>query len=116
MKPSMGQAPSKGAGREKDEKAPACGYFASVRALPGYRLEVVMQTGAVIRFDFSSRMDTPPFSRLHGEEAFAGVTTDGMHLAFLKAEGAPVLISAREFMDLVLLGGEKVPYIDPERP
>jgi len=34
-----------------------CGYFKCVQALEDYRLIVTMETGAVIHFDFSSRLE-----------------------------------------------------------
>lgn len=93
----------------KTEETPATiapkeeGYFKSVRALPGHRLEVVMGTGTTIHFDFHSRLDTARFGRLSDPELFQSVRTDGSYLIFEKAGKMPVKITASEFMDLVLI-------------
>lgn len=79
------------------------GYFKSVRALPDYRLEVIMETDTVIHFDFSSRLDTSRFGRLRGDDLFKSVRTDGNYLIFEKAGKMSVKITATEFMDLVLI-------------
>ena len=87
------------------------GYFKGVKALSGYRLEVVMETGSVIRFDFHSRLKTARFGRLKDVELFTSVRTDGSSLIFEKAGKIPVNISAQEFMDLVMIDRTKIgPY------
>lgn len=78
-------------------------YFKSVRALPGYKLEVAMETGTTLNFDFRSRLNTARFGRLSDEELFRNVRTDGAYLIFEKAGKVPVKITASEFMDLVLV-------------
>ncbi len=91
--------------RGTDDSAPARGrYFASVRALPGYRLEVVMQTGALIHCPFGPYLSIARLNKLRDEDWFASASTDGIHLIFCKAGEAPVVISAQEFLDLVLIG------------
>lgn len=79
------------------------GYFRSVRALPGYLLEVSMETGSFIRFSFCGRLNTARFGTLRDEELFRSVQTDGNYLIFQKAGKMPVKITASEFMDLVLI-------------
>ncbi len=83
------------------------GYFKSVRALPGYQLEVSMETGTTIHFDFSSRLNTARFGMLRDEELFRSVRTDGNYLIFEKAGKMPVKITASDFMDLVLIDRRK---------
>ena len=83
------------------------GYFKSVLALPDYRLEVMMQTGTTIHFDFCSRLNTARFGMLRDEEMFMGVRTDGNYLIFEKTGKMPVKITASEFMDLVLIDRRK---------
>lgn len=78
------------------------GYFKNVIAYPDYRLEVAMETGTTIQFDFSTRLDTARFGGLRDEELFRNVRTDGNYLIFEKAGRMPVKITASEFMDLVL--------------
>ena len=78
-------------------------YFRSVRALPDFQLEVIMETGSAIRFDFSGRLDTARFGMLRDEEMFRSVYTDGDYLIFSRAGRMPVKISASEFMDLILI-------------
>ncbi|MFT3985436.1 MAG: DUF2442 domain-containing protein [Lachnospiraceae bacterium] len=78
------------------------GYFKNVIAYPHYRLEVAMETGTTIQFDFSTRLDTARFGGLRDEELFRNVRTDGNYLIFEKAGRMPVKITASEFMDLVL--------------
>ena len=79
------------------------GYFKAVRALPDFLLEVTMETGTTIHFDFRSRLNTARFGRLRDEELFRSVRTDGDYLIFTKAGKMPVKITASEFMDLVLI-------------
>lgn len=86
---------------DKDEMS-GDGYFKSVTACPGYRLDVTMGTGTAIQFDFSTRLDTARFGGLRDEELFRNVRTDGNYLIFEKAGRMPVKITASEFMDLVL--------------
>lgn len=79
------------------------GYFKRVRALPNYRLEVVMETGTTIHFDFGSRLNTARFGRLSDEEFFRSVRSNGDYLVFERAGKIPLKITASEFMDLVLI-------------
>ena len=83
------------------------GYFKSVKALPDYQLDVTMETGTTIHFDFRSRLNTIRFGMLRDEEVFKSVTTDGTYLIFNKAGRMPVKITASEFMDLVLIDRRK---------
>ena len=78
-------------------------FIQSVRTLPGYCLEVVMQTGAVIRFNFGPRLYTAKFSALQEDEVFRSVRTDGDYLLFRRGKVDCVRITAKEFMDLVML-------------
>ncbi len=79
------------------------GYFKSVKVLPEYKLEVEMVTGSNILFDFCSRLNTVRFGKLRDEEMFTNAHTDGLHLIFSKKGKVPVKITAKEFMDLVLV-------------
>ncbi len=79
------------------------GYFRSVRALPEYQLEVVMETDSIIHFDFRGRLNTVRFGILRDEELFQSIQTDGNYLIFYKVGRMPVKITACEFMDLVLI-------------
>ncbi len=83
------------------------GYFKSVRPLPDYQLEVIMETGTNIRFDFRTRLNTARFGMLKDEELFQSVRTDGDYLIFQKTGRMPVKITASEFMDLVLIDRTK---------
>lgn len=83
------------------------GYFRSVLALPSYQLEVNMETGTTIHFDFRSRLNTARFGMLRDEELFQSVRTDGNYLIFSNAGMMPVKITASEFMDLVLIDRTK---------
>ena len=83
------------------------GYFRSVQALPGRRLEVTMETGSVIRFDFCGRLNTARFGMLSDEELFQSVYTDGDYLIFHRVGMMPVRITAAEFMDMVLIDRSK---------
>jgi two-component system chemotaxis response regulator CheY len=88
--------------RQADE-----GCFKSVSALPDYQLEVTMETGSVIRFDFRSRLNGTRFGMLRDQDFFRSVWTDGNHIIFDKAGSMPVKITASEFMDLVLIDRRK---------
>lgn len=79
------------------------GYFKQVQAMPEYQLEVTMETGTTICFDFRSRLNTTRFGKLWDEEMFRSVYTDGNYLIFEKVGSMPVKITASEFMDLVLI-------------
>jgi len=83
------------------------GYFKSVKALPDYQLEVTMETGTTIHFDFRSRLNTIRFGMLRDEDVFKSVKTDGTYIIFNKAGRMPVKITASEFMDLVLIDRRK---------
>lgn len=83
------------------------GYFKKVIANPGYHLEVSMETGTTIQFDFSTRLNTARFGELRDEELFRSVRTDGNYLIFEKVGKMPVKITASEFMDLVLTDRRK---------
>ena len=78
-------------------------YFKSVKACPNYVLEVEMGTHAQIVFDFKTRLDTARFGCLKDETLFMSVSTDGSYLIFEKSNQAPFKITAKEFMDLVLV-------------
>jgi two-component system chemotaxis response regulator CheY len=89
-------------------------YFRSVKALPDYHLEVKMVTGSSILFDFRSRLNTVRFGKLRDEEMFTSVHTDGIHLIFSKKGLVPVKITAKEFMDLVLVDRTCPTHLNPE--
>ncbi len=74
-----------------------------MRALPDYQLEVTMETGSTIHFDFRSRLDSARFGILRDESLFRSVRTDGNYLIFDKPGRMPVKIAASEFMDIVLV-------------
>lgn len=80
------------------------GYIRSVKALPGYKLEVEMGTNTRIEFDFVSRLNTMRFGALKDEKLFATASTDGSFITFGTDDVAKkVRISAIDFMDLVLV-------------
>ena len=79
------------------------GYFRSVKALPEFRLDIEMTTGAHIEFGFASRLNTMRFGVLKDEKLFATAFTDGEFLLFGKDGPAKVSISAADFMDLLLV-------------
>lgn len=79
------------------------GYIRSVKALPGYKLEVEMTTDTHIEFDFASRLETIRFGALKDENLFATASTDGNFITFGTNDTAKVKISAIDFMDLVLV-------------
>ena len=82
---------------------PGPGYFKTVAALPDYCLKVRMRTGTTIHFDFRTRLNTARFGTLMDEELFQSVYTDGNYLIFSKTGKMTVRITAKEFMDLVLI-------------
>lgn len=53
------------------------GYFKSVHALPDYQLEVIMETGTKIHFDFRPRLDTARFGKLKDNEQFGSAVPTG---------------------------------------
>lgn len=88
-----------------------CGYFKCVQALEDYRLIVTMETGAVIHFDFSSRLNTARFGKLRDKELFASASTDGIALLFGKPGVVPVTITAQEFLDLILIDRTRIKQV-----
>lgn len=78
-------------------------YFKKVQAQPNFVLEVVMGTNAHIVFDFKTRLETARFGSLKDEALFKSVYTDGNSLIFKHTSHLQVKISAKEFMDLVLV-------------
>jgi len=79
------------------------GYIRSVKALPGYKLEVEMTTDTRIEFDFASRLNTIRFGALKDEKLFVTASTDGNFITFGTNDAVKVRISAIDFMDLVLV-------------
>lgn len=79
------------------------GFFKGVKALSGYKLEVEMGTNTQIFFDFNTRLVTARFGALSEESVFKSVYTDGSYLFFEKDNCVVVKITAKEFMDLVLV-------------
>ena len=80
------------------------GYFRNVKPLPGHRLEVDLETGSRVVFDFTSRLGTIRFGLLKYDEIFNTAAIDGDAILFRK-EGTSddIRISASEFMDMVLV-------------
>lgn len=78
-------------------------FFESVRALPDYRLEVEMGTGSCIVFDFNTRLSTLRFGALKEINLFNSVYTDGSYLVFETPDYRGIRITAKEFMDMVLV-------------
>ena len=78
-------------------------FFRSVTALPDYILEVLMGTGALVRFDFRTHLHTARFSPLRDLTLFQSANTDGNCLFFDTGGLSAVKITASEFMDLVLV-------------
>ena len=78
-------------------------YIKSVRALPDYQLEVVMETGAVVNLDFHTRLRSVRFGALEDEMLFRSVRTDGNYLLFSDGNRDRVQIGAKELMDIVLV-------------
>ena len=78
-------------------------FFRSVIALPDYMLEVLMGTGALIRFDFRTHLHTVRFSPLRDPTLFLSAHTNGSCLFFDAGGLSAVKITASEFMDLVLV-------------
>ena len=93
--------------KENKEQRKGDRYFRSVQALRDYQLEITMETGTTIHFDFRSRLNTARFGGLRDKELFRNVLTDGQYLIFEKAGRMPVKITASEFMDLVLIDRRK---------
>jgi two-component system chemotaxis response regulator CheY len=83
------------------------GYFKTVNPADGYKINVVMETGTIIHFDFKPRLNTARFGELKDEQLFKSVYTDGRFLIFEKEGKMPIKISASEFMDLVLIDRRK---------
>ncbi|MDR2780343.1 MAG: hypothetical protein LBB28_04380 [Synergistaceae bacterium] len=89
------------------------GFFKSVKALSGCRLEIEMQTDTRILFDFNSRIGTVRFNALRDDELFSSVRTDGDFILFEKGGDTKIKIGATDFMDLVLVDRTRdVPYYD----
>jgi len=78
-------------------------FIQSVRALPDYCLEVVMQTGAVIHYDFTPQLCMSKFGALQEDAVFQSVRTDGDYLLFRRGNMDCVRITAREFMDMLMV-------------
>ncbi|MDY0235368.1 MAG: hypothetical protein RBR71_05040 [Gudongella sp.] len=78
-------------------------FIQSVRALPGYYIEVIMQTGAVIHYNFISQLCIPRFNALQEEKVFQSVRTDGDYLLFSRDNLDCTRITAKEFMDMLMV-------------
>jgi hypothetical protein len=78
-------------------------FIKSVRVLSGYCLEVVMQTGAVIHYNFTPQLCIPKFSALQEDAVFQSVRTDGDYLLFRRGNMDCARITAKEFMDMLMV-------------
>lgn len=78
------------------------GPIKGVRALSEYHLEVEMETGTIIDFDFGNRLTKLRFGALQEDAVFQSVRTDGNNLLFRRGTVDVVTIAAQEFMDMVL--------------
>ncbi|MFA9422965.1 MAG: hypothetical protein ACERLG_05280 [Sedimentibacter sp.] len=78
-------------------------FIQSVRALPDYCIEVVMQTGAVIHYDFTPQLSITRFSALQEDVVFQSVWTDGDYLLFKRGNMDCARITAKEFMDMLMV-------------
>ncbi|HWP52169.1 MAG TPA: hypothetical protein VN626_10785 [Clostridia bacterium] len=81
--------------------------FRSVTPLPNYQLKIEMETGNAILFDFTSRLRSVRYGRLHDPEIFKSVRTDGDALIFGIDEKELVTITADDFMDLLMIDRTK---------
>lgn len=75
--------------------------FRSVKPLPGWCLEIEMETGSTVHFDFTTRLNTARFGALQDEGVFRSVQTDGHSLLFYDNGRERVNISAQIFLDLL---------------
>jgi hypothetical protein len=98
--------------KEVTGMAKETGVFRSVKALPGYVLEIETRTDTRIVFDFNSRLRTIRFGALEDVELFNTARTDGDSILFGEYGETKVKIEAPIFMDLVLVDRSKgdVPY------
>lgn len=78
-------------------------FFQNVYTLQDYQLEVLMGSGALIHFDFYTRLKTVRFSPLRDKSLFQNVRTDGDCLYFDRGEDNVIKITASEFMDLLMV-------------
>jgi hypothetical protein len=78
-------------------------FFRSVKPKSGFVLVVTMETGATIHFNFLGRLNTLRFEALRDEALFQSVYTDGSSLIFDMPNRERIILSAFEFMDLVLI-------------
>jgi hypothetical protein len=97
------------------------GYFKSVKALPGHKLDVEMETGTRVLFDFTSRLQAIRWGALNDEKLFSTAHTDGFSILFgpwphlngahvvrSKEDGSCMLsIDAESFMDLLMVDRTK---------
>lgn len=83
--------------------------FKSVKPLPHWKLDIQMETGSIILFDFTTRIRTARFGSLENEEVFRSVTTDGDSLIFFQNGKEKVNIPADTFWDLLRIDRTK-PY------
>jgi hypothetical protein len=88
------------------------GVFRSVKARPGYVLDIETRTGTRIVFDFNSRLRTIRFGALKDAELFNTARADGDSILFAEYGETKVKIDASTFMDLVLVDRSRgdVPY------
>jgi len=78
-------------------------FFTVVEALPDYQLKIKMGTNTQIMFNFNSRLNTARFGALKDKNIFSSVHTDGSHLLFNLNTRQTLKITAKEFMDMVLI-------------
>ena len=81
--------------------------FRSVMPLPNYQLKIEMETGNAVLFDFTSRLKSVRYGRLQDPKIFESVHTDGDALIFGFDEDELVIVTADDFMDLLMIDRTK---------
>jgi hypothetical protein len=76
-------------------------YIKSVMPLKDYRLFMEMESGSIVAVDLSVQLGTIKYGLLENEALFNDVKTDGDYVIWGNGR---VRVSARELMDVVLLG------------
>jgi hypothetical protein len=76
-------------------------YIKSVLPMPGYRLQMEMESGSIVTVDFSSKLRTAKCAELADEKLFMTATTDGDYVTWGRGQ---VRLTVYELMEVVLLG------------
>lgn len=81
-------------------------YIKTIAPMKDFRLFMEMESGSVVIVDLSVKLNTVKYKDLTDERLFCSARTDGNCVVW---GGGRVRVTAKELMDVVLMGEYKAP-------